>query len=118
MGFFYDRFFAPECDYPERFDHGDIRRVLTGFLESYDPSDDMNLWFEKIKAIGESLGYTPDMKAYKADPAAYRGNVADVSMFLRLAVTGKLNSPDMYAVMQILGKDKIAGRIGAMLKKL
>lgn len=118
MGFFYDRFFAPECDYPEQFDHGDIRRVLTGFLESYDPSDDMNLWFEKIKAIGEGLGYTPDMKAYKADPAAYRGNVADVSMFLRLAVTGKLNSPDMYAVMQILGKDKIAGRIGAMLKKL
>nr|MCR4906922.1 glutamate--tRNA ligase [Clostridiales bacterium] len=53
----------------------------------------------------------PDMKAYKADPGAYRGNVGDVSMFLRIAVTGRMNSPDMYAVMQILGRDRVEKRI-------
>ena len=58
------------------------------------------------------------MKAYKADPDAFKGNIADVSMFLRLAVTGKLNSPDMYAVMQILGKEKIAERLSRMIDSL
>ena len=78
----------------------------------------MNTWFEKIKAIGQELGYTPDMKAYKADPSAFRGSVADVSMFIRLAVTGKLNAPDLYSVMQILGKQKVLERISAMLSAL
>ncbi len=118
MGFFFDEFFTVETPYDEKYDKADIRAVLERFLESYDPADDMNTWFDKIKAIGESLGYTSDMKAYKADPAAFRGNVADVSMFLRVAVTGKLNSPDMYAVMQILGRDAVEARIRAMLKTL
>ena len=114
MGFFFDEFFALECDYPEQFDRGDIKQVFSAFLEGYDPADDMNVWFEKVKAIGESLGYTPDMKAYRADPTAYKGSVADVSMFLRLAVTGKMNAPDLYTVMQILGKEKVAERIERM----
>ncbi len=58
------------------------------------------------------------MKAYKENPTAFGGSVADVSMFLRVAVTGKLNSPDMYAVMQILGKDRVFARIDAMLNTL
>ena len=78
----------------------------------------MNAWFDKIKAVAEANGYTPDMKAYKADPDAFKGNVADVSMFLRLAVTGKVNSPDMYSVMQILGKDKVTERINKMKESL
>ena len=78
----------------------------------------MNTWFDKIKAIGQELGYTPDMKAYKANPDAFKGNVADISMFIRIAVTGKLNSPDMYSVMQILGYDRVCERINNMLKTL
>jgi len=78
----------------------------------------MNTWFGKIQQIGESLGYTPDMKAYKADPEAFKGNVGDVSMFLRIAVTGKMNSPDMYAVMQILGEERVKARITAMAEKI
>ena len=118
MGFFYDEFFEVECPYPESFDKNDIRTVLSEFIKGYDENDDMNLWFDKIKAIGASLGYTPDMKAYKADPTSFKGNVADVSMFLRLAVTGKINAPDMYTVMQILGKEKVAARINNMLNTL
>ena len=118
MGFFYDAFFRIEDEYPEKYDRGDIRRVLEEFKNTFDPADDMTAWFEKIKAIGASLGYTADMKAYKADPSAFRGNVADVSMFLRVAVTGKMNSPDMYAVMQILGKEKLIERIDRMLGTL
>jgi len=118
MGFFYDAFFTLECDYPEQYDRADIKTVLEQFLATYDPADDMNAWFEKIKAIGASLGYTPDMKAYKADPTAFKGNVADVSMFIRLAVTGKMNAPDLYTVMQIIGKDKVAERIQDMIQRI
>lgn len=118
MGFFFDEYFEVEAPYPEKFPKEDIKSVLESFIDGYDPSDDMNTWFEKIKAIAEANGYTTDMKAYKADPDAFKGNVADVSMFLRLAVTGKVNSPDMYAVMQILGKEKIAERISRMIDSL
>ena len=58
------------------------------------------------------------MKAYRENPDSYRGSVADVSMFLRVAVTGRQNSPDMYAVMQILGTERVFARIDAMLKTL
>ena len=118
MGFFFDEYFAVECEYPEKFPKEDIKSVLQSFMESYEPADDMNVWFDKIKAIADAHGYTPDMKAYKADPTAFKGNVADVSMFLRLAVTGKVNSPDMYSVMQILGKGKVTERINKMIETL
>ena len=118
MGFFYDDYFTIEDTYDEKFDKADIKATLTAFKETFDPADDMNTWFGKIQQIGESLGYTADMKAYKADPSAFKGNVGDISMFLRVAVTGKLNSPDMYAVMQILGKDRMFARIDAMLAAL
>ena len=78
----------------------------------------MSTWFEKIKAVAREIGYADDMKAYKADPTAFRGNIADVSMFLRVAVTGKLNAPDLYTVMQILGDDETRARITCMIEKL
>ena len=78
----------------------------------------MNTWFSKIQQIGEGMGYTSDMKAYKASPESYKGNVGDISMFIRIAVTGKMNSPDMYAVMQILGYDRVVERINKMLESL
>ena len=118
MGFFYDGFFSIEDAIDEKFDRADIKAVLAQFKETFDAADDMNTWFGKIQQISEGLGYTSDMKAYKADPSAFKGNVSDVSMFLRIAVTGKLNSPDMYAVMQILGKEKVFARIDSMLETL
>lgn len=118
LDFFYDELFSVKDPYDARFSAEDIRAALDGFLSTYDPSDDMTVWFDKIKAIAEGIGYASDMKAYKADPAAYRGNVADVSMFLRVAVTGRLNSPDLYAVMQIIGAERVKARVRTMLETL
>ena len=64
------------------------------------------------------MGFTTDMKAYKADPSAFPGTVADVSTFIRLAVTGKTNSPDLYTVMQILGYDRTVQRIQSTISQL
>ena len=117
MGFFYDEYLeAPQFD--EKFDRSDIVDALHRFLTCFDIHDDANTWFEKVKAITTEMGYTTDMKAYKADPTAFPGTVADVSTFIRQAVTGKTNSPDLYTVMQILGYERTVERIQTVLAQL
>ena len=117
MGFFYDEYLqAPVFD--EKFDKAVVADALTRFLEKFDIADDSNTWFAKVKEITEDMGFTTDMKAYKADPAAYKGTVTDVSTFIRQAVTGKTNSPDLYTVMQILGYDRTVARIKAVMENL
>ncbi len=113
MGFFYDELFEITEELDVKYDRSDIKRILTDFSEIYDENDDQNTWFDKIKMLGERMGYSSDMKAYKATPENFKGNVADVSSFIRLAVTGRLNSPDMYEVMKILGKEKVVRRLKA-----
>ena len=116
MGFFYD--YKQEDDFAGEHQKESIKKALSLFLTTYDPADDMNAWFDKVKAIAREIGYADDMKAYKANPEAYPGNVADVSMFLRVSVTGKLNAPDLYTVMQILGEAETKARIEAMIQTL
>ena len=117
MGFFYDEYLeAPVFD--EAFDKSVIRDALERFLSSFDIADDSNVWFEKVKTITTDMGFTTDMKAFKADPTAYKGTVADISTFIRQAVTGKTNSPDLYTVMQILGKERTVSRIQDILTQL
>ena len=117
MGFFYDEYLE-EAVFDEKFDKAVIADVLNRFLEGFTITDDAGVWFDKVKQITADIGFTTDMKAYKADPTAFPGTVADVSTFLRLAVTGKTNSPDLYTVMQILGYDRTVQRIRAALEKL
>ena len=117
MGFFYDDYLeAPQWN--EKFSHGTIRTALDKFLEKFDITDDSGVWFDKVKEITMEMGFTTDMKAYKADPAAFPGTVADISTFIRQAVTGKTNSPDLYTVMQILGYDRTVARIKAVMEAL
>lgn len=118
MGFFYDEFFRIENEIPESFDRADVRCALSSFVSTYSHDDDQDTWFSKIKDIAAEIGYASDMKAYKAEPEKYKGHIGDVSMFLRIAVTGKMNSPDMYAVMSILGADRVKERIEALLKSI
>ena len=111
LDFFYDQLFEIKDSLPENTDRADVTAAITAFKASYDPADDMNAWFDKVKAIAANLGYAADMKAYKADPTAFKGSVADISGFLRLAVTGKLNAPDLYTVMQLLGQERVFARL-------
>ena len=112
MAFFYDELFAPDpYPFPENVSAEDTEAILSAYPDMYDENDDMTAWFDKIRALAEKLGYAGETKAYKQNPEAYKGHVGDVSMVLRVAVTGKTNSPDLYAVMQILGKDRVTARI-------
>ncbi len=115
---FYDKYFTVVDEYPETADKNDIKVTLEEFLTVYDSADDQNTWFDKIKSIADGLGYASDMKVYKEAPESFRGSVADISMFLRVAVTGKLNSPDMFTVMGILGEERVRARINSMINSL
>ena len=118
LDFFFDDWFTVTDAYPDSFSSADISTALSRFADTYDEADTMDTWFDKIKTVTEELGFATDMKAYRENPDAFGGSVADVSMFLRVAVTGRFNSPDMYAVMQVLGRDRVLARIGAMIDKL
>ena len=118
LDFFFDDWFKVTDKYPAQFEADDIVAALEGFLATYNEADDMTVWFDKIKTVADGLGFAADMKAYKENPTAYKGNVADISMFLRVAVTGRQNAPDMYAVMHILGLARVTARVEAMIKAL
>ena len=115
LDFFYDELFEIKDTLPEGTDMADVKATLEKFAAAYDEDDDSAVWFEKIKAIADDLGYASDMKAYKADPSAFKGSVADISAYIRLAVTGKLNAPDLYTVMHILGRERTLARVRAMI---
>ena len=117
MGFFYDEYLEKPV-FDEKFSSETIKTALSKFLEKFDIADDSGVWFEKVKDITNEMGFTTDMKAYKADPTAFPGTVADVSTFIRQATTGKTNSPDLYTVMQILGFERTVARIKAVMESL
>ncbi|MBO4366028.1 MAG: glutamate--tRNA ligase [Clostridia bacterium] len=108
--FFYGPYFRIE-DEAEGFDGKLIAQILETYLDGYRPEDDANAWFEHVKAVGEQYGFCSNMKEYREHPENWTGSVGDVSMFLRLALTGRKNSPDLYTVMQILGSAESERRI-------
>lgn len=117
MGFFYDEYLeSPVFD--AKFSSDTVCKALELFLKTFSVQDDSAVWFEKVKAISEQMGFTTDMKAYKADPDSFPGSVADISTFIRQAVTGKTNTPDLYAVMQILGENRVRDRIQNCIQSL
>ena len=116
LSYFFDDTFAPEYDF--RYAPEVVRSVLEGFKASYDPADDSSAWFAKVKALADENGFASDMKAYKANPDAYPGSVSDVAEMLRVAATGLSNTPDLWTIMQILGKERTLSRIDGAIASL
>lgn len=118
VSFFYDAFFEPDYALPAAVSKADAAEICRRFGESYDTTDEQPAWFEKIKQIAAALGYAPETKLYKKEPEAYKGHVGDVSMALRVAVTGRQNSPDLFEVMRILGRERVLARLTTMIEKI
>ncbi|MBQ8308751.1 MAG: glutamate--tRNA ligase [Clostridia bacterium] len=116
IAYFFDESFAPEYAY--RFDNATVKKILTDFKATYDYADDSSAWFEKLKNVASANGFAADMKAYKADPTAFVGNVSDVAEMLRIATTGLANTPDLWTIMQILGKERTIARIDKAIATL
>ena len=109
--YFFDETFTDKPELPENITKEMAKEVIEKYLTVYDSQDDKDTWFAKIKEICEPLGYTPNVKEYKKNPDAYKGHVGDVSTVIRLAVTGRRNTPDLHSIMSLLGKDRVVARL-------
>lgn len=85
--------------------------IVETYMRVFDTTDDKDMWFEKLRGMCIPLGFSPDVKAYKAQPEAFSGHIGDVTSVVRVAITGKKNTPDLYSIMNILGYDEIKKRL-------
>lgn len=117
--YMYDDLFQKNDDkYPYQVisDRESIQKILKLYIEKYyNQNDDKQTWFDKIKDLSEEMGYAREVKEFKANPEAYKAHVGDVSTVLRVALTKRTNTPDMYEIMQILGKERIQSRFNKLL---
>jgi len=108
-----DKFLNEEQSYPYQVinDQNDINKILDLYIEKYyNPEDDKQTWFNKIKELAGEMGYAEEVKEFKANPEMYKAHVGDVSTVLRIALTGRTNTPDMYEIMAVLGKTSMQKR--------
>ena len=90
----------------------EINRILDTYMEKYyHEEDDKETWFNQIKLMCDDLGYASNMKEYKENPEKFKGNVADVSTVIRVSLTTKTMTPDLYEIMKLLGKDRVIERL-------
>ena len=99
-------------EYAKISDKEEVNKLLKSYIEEYfDINDDKDTWFGKIKDLAEKNGYAREVKEFKANPEKYPGHVGDVSTVIRVALTGRQNTPDMYEIMEVLGKDSVIKRL-------
>ena len=110
--------------YPEEFDKIDefvygnvsdkeqIKKIVELYATKYfDINDDKQTWFDKIKDLAEEVGFAREVKEYKAEPEKWPGHVGDISTVIRVTLTGRQNTPDLYEIMQVLGSDEVKRRL-------
>lgn len=115
ISYFFDELYQPtladQLALLAGLDEALIRQVAADYRAVYRYDDSKEVWFDKIKQVGAQNGFASDMKAYKADPSAYRGSVADVAKILRVLITGRVQSPDLFAIQQVMGEDRVMHRL-------
>ena len=109
--YFFDETFVPSDELPETIAPADAAAVLTAYKAVYDPAQDKQAWFQTIKDLCPALGFCPEVKEYKKNPDGYKGHAGDVSTLIRIAVTGRRNTPDLCSIMQLLGTDTVMNRL-------
>ena len=99
-----------------RLDDATVNDILDEYLATYSHEDDNSQWFDKLKAVADKLGFASDMKAFKAEPEKFKGNVSDIAEVVRIAVTGLANTPDLWSIVHIMGEEQMRDRINAAKK--
>ena len=100
-------------------DKEDIKKILKLYIEKYyDANDDKQTWFNKIKELAGEMGYAKEVKEFKANQGVYKAHVGDVSTVIRIALTKRTNTPDMYEIMKVLGKDRVISRLNNEIENL
>ncbi len=118
LSFFYDELWNGEYDELGNMTREDARKIIEAYCAVYDVSDDKDTWFNKIKDLCEPLGFAREVKTYKKNPDAYKGHVGDVSGVLRLALTGRRQTPDLCSIMALFGRERCQARFARFLAAL
>ena len=106
-------------DFQKINDTQEIKKILQLYIKKYfNINDDKQTWFNKIKDVAQELDYAREVKEFKQNPEKYLGHVGDVSTVIRIALTGRTNTPDMYEIMQVLGKESVEKRLNYFIEKL
>ena len=115
ISYFFDGESSEEMD-EFKLDEDMVSKILKSYLAKYDHNDDNSVWFNKLKEIADEHGFASDMKAYKANPENFKGNVSDIAEAVRLAVTGRANTPDLWTIVHIMGEEQMTERIKKHIK--
>ena len=107
-----------EYEWQKITDKKEITEILNKYIENYYTDESQEEWFNNVKKLAEELGYASNMKEYKKNPENFKGNVADIATVLRVALTSKSNTPDLYEIMKLFGKDRVENRYKELIKKL
>ncbi|MCR5184764.1 MAG: glutamate--tRNA ligase [Bacilli bacterium] len=122
IGFFYpniyDQIASNGLVFNEKFKASTIKEILLALKEGLSLEQDEQSWFNNMKEIGSAHNFTGDRKAYKANPEQFNGTIGDVAEILRITLTGRKNSPNLYYVMLLLGKNECDRRIDQLISKL
>ncbi len=118
FSYLFDSLFTPSYELPENISKADALSFLEEYKNMYSPEDDRQQWFDLIKAIAVKIGFAAETKEYKANPEAYKGHAGDLSTVLRIAVTGRRNTPDLCSIMQVLGREICIYRIENFIKSI
>lgn len=115
ISYFFDGESSEEMD-EFKLDEDMVSKILKSYLAKYDHNDDNSVWFNKLKEIADEHGFASDMKAYKANPENFKGNVSDIAEAVRIAVTGRANTPDLWTIVHIMGEEQMTERIKKHIK--
>lgn len=101
-----------EFEYQKITDPEEIKTIVSEYVNNYfDINDDKQTWFNRMKDLSEKLGYAREVKEYKAEPEKYKGHVGDISTVIRVTLTGRANTPDLYEIIQVLGEEEVKSRL-------
>ncbi len=101
-----------QFEYAKISDKNEIEKIVKLYIEKYfDINDDKQTWFDKIKDLAEELGYAREVKLFKSEPEKWPGHVGDISTVIRVTLTGRQNTPDLYEIIHVLGKDTVIERL-------
>jgi len=115
ISYMYDSEFygkVEKYDYQKVTDKETITKIVRLYIDKYyNENDDKQTWFEKMKDLSEEVGFAREVKAWKQEPEKWPGHVGDISTVIRVALTSRSNTPDMYEIMQVLGKERVIQRL-------
>ncbi len=118
ISYFFNEYYERDYTLPDNIAEEDAKAIIAKYAETFSLADDKDTWFAKIKDMCEPLGFTPNVKEYKNNPDLYKGHVGDVSTVIRIALTSRRNTPDLYSIMNLLGEEEIKARLADALERI